>query len=320
MRRRLNLRLLPFGLFGCFLPVLALAIVWMGATVWYSVDVARRFCTGDRPWGALALAVPAALLGVAMAGAPLYFRRRPREAAEVCRLPLSDPRRWNELRDLLLQGFLAVALAGPFAGLGMSPEQFGLPQGARFVGFPAVLMLFFAAVPCTIGATILTLNLTAGALLRRVRAAGIGRTAIDGPATAPRPGEPFQISLTQGGSTVLDGLMIALTCEECFPEDPTPGRRFPERGWTCTRLVDQELLRRDQLELSRHAPFVAPIDISLPANAKASFESQQHRIRWLVRVVLQRRGRTVERSFRLVIAPPERPDDSVEYGVERIVE
>jgi hypothetical protein len=175
--------------------MLALATVWMGATVWYSVDVARRFFAGDRPWGALVLAVPAPLLGVAMAGAPLYFRWRSRGAAEVCRLPPADPPRWIELRDLLLQGFLAVALAGPFAGLGMSPEHFGLPQAARFVGFLGVVTILFSAVPCTIGGTIPALNLLVRALIRRVHEAEIGRTVIERPARSPRPGEPFRISV-----------------------------------------------------------------------------------------------------------------------------
>ena len=72
--QRLYPRIRSFGTFGCCGPMLALATVWMGATVWYSVDVVCRFFAGDRPWGALVLAVPATLLGVAMAGAPLYFR------------------------------------------------------------------------------------------------------------------------------------------------------------------------------------------------------------------------------------------------------
>jgi hypothetical protein len=142
-----------------------------------------------------------------------------------------------------------------------------------------------------------------------VREAGLGRTVIEGAAASPRPGETFQIRLTQRGSTVVDRLTIALTCDEGFPKDTTPGRRSPERQWTYTRRFDRELLRRDQLELSQRAPFVAPIDVSLPSDAKASFESQQQRIRWSLRVVLELRGRPVERSFRLMILPPERLDD-----------
>ena len=56
MWRRLDPRTVSFRTFGCCGPMLALAAAWMGATVWYSADVARRFLAGERPWGALAAA------------------------------------------------------------------------------------------------------------------------------------------------------------------------------------------------------------------------------------------------------------------------
>ena len=116
----------------------------------------------------------------------------------------------------------------------------------------------------------------------------------------PRPGDSFRIWLTQHGSPYLDGLVV--NSRATMFSRRSHARAGAVRGANGRgRALSTEKPSARWARTPGRSPFVVAIDVSLPPDAKASFESQQQQIRWLVRVVLTRRGRTVERSFRLAI-------------------
>ncbi|NLX97255.1 MAG: DUF3592 domain-containing protein [Rhodopirellula sp.] len=130
---------------------------------------------------------------------------------------------------------------------------------------------------------------------------GIGPTMVEVSDHPLRPGERYQIFLSQTGRLRVNSMEILLVCEE-----EATFRHGTDTRTETRRVFEQPLFRREGFEVHRGMPFENLCDFEIPPGAMHSFKSPHNEVNWNVLV----RGDVAnwpnyERSFPIIVYPGE---------------
>lgn len=129
---------------------------------------------------------------------------------------------------------------------------------------------------------------------------GIGRTSIELSSYPLRPGQTYEVFLSQTARVRLKLLDVALICiEEATFNQGTDVR-------TESAIVYQHrLLRQRGVETAPGAPFKARFELVVPENAMHSFKSSNNRVQWKIVVTAQAKSwPRLNRNFAVSVHPP----------------
>ncbi len=128
---------------------------------------------------------------------------------------------------------------------------------------------------------------------------GIGPTRIEISDHPLRPGQQYQILLSQMGRLTMNSLEVLLACEEAATYRQGTDTRTETR-----RVFKQQVFRREGFEIREGLPFETPCQIEVPAGAMHSFKSEHNKIAWQLVVKGDVAGwPDFERTFPVVVYP-----------------
>lgn len=146
----------------------------------------------------------------------------------------------------------------------------------------------------------------AAVLVRKmVQAMRVGPTVVEISTHPWRPAGRFEVFASQAGRLRLDVWRLALVCEEEATFSQGTNKRTESR-----RVFEQELFRRDNVDLDAAGILEHQCEIVTPAAAMHSFESAHNKIRWQLVVTGQAGPKTgFERAFLVHFHPLARVGD-----------
>lgn len=132
-----------------------------------------------------------------------------------------------------------------------------------------------------------------------IKLTGIGPTSIEVSKYPMRPGDGYQISLSQAGRVRLKLLDVTLVCEEQATFNQGTDIR------TETRVVYRDkLFRHRGIPLKPGEPFQTKFEMNIPPNSMHSFKSQNNRVQWKIVVTGQAKNwPRLRRSFPVSVHP-----------------
>ncbi len=166
--------------------------------------------------------------------------------------------------------------------------------GSAFSWFTALFMVPFVLIG------LLVIGLTIHQFLVWV---GVGETIIEISNARLRPGEPFEIWISQAGNMTMNALTATLVCEE---------RATYQQG-TNTHTATEKVIE-EELAVAQHAPVTRsrPLEVRqscrIPVGAMHSFKARSNEITWYLQVVGDiARWPDFERKFPIVVEalPPQ---------------
>ena len=127
----------------------------------------------------------------------------------------------------------------------------------------------------------------------------VGPTAVEVSVHPLRPGEPFELCVTQAGPLRLRLLRVFVVCEESVAyRQGTDTRR--ETKCVCRQILVHEA----GLKIGRDAPFEWRGVVALPEDVMHSFAAQHNQVRWKMLVHGEPAGLpSFDRDFPVVVAP-----------------
>lgn len=129
---------------------------------------------------------------------------------------------------------------------------------------------------------------------------GIGPTLIEISDHPLIPGHSYQVFVSQSGRLQLRSFSVRLVCEE----EATYRQGTDIRVQRCL-VHDQELIRREALEIHRGTPFEMQCELCVPDTAMHSFRANHNEIRWKLLVDGRlRRWAGYQRDFAVIVHPP----------------
>lgn len=130
-------------------------------------------------------------------------------------------------------------------------------------------------------------------------ATGLGPTQLEIDDHPLRPGQTYELYLSQSGHLSIDSFAIYLECEE----ESTYRQGTDTRTDRCT-VYQEQIFRRENFEIEPGTPFEANCRFTVPERSLHSFKADHNEVRWK----LVARGKTAgwpdfERSFPVVVYP-----------------
>jgi len=129
---------------------------------------------------------------------------------------------------------------------------------------------------------------------------GIGQTSIEVSGYPLRPGQSYQVSLSQAGRVRLKLLDVALVCRE----EATFNQGTDIRTEIST-VFNQRLFRQRGISVHPGEPFMTEFELAIPENAMHSFKSPNNRVQWKIVVTGQAKSwPRLRRNFTVSLHPP----------------
>jgi hypothetical protein len=127
----------------------------------------------------------------------------------------------------------------------------------------------------------------------------VGPTQIEISDHPLRPGETYQVFVSQGGRLTINSLALLLVCDEVATYRQGTDTRSDE-----SRVFSREVLRREQVELLPQASFEQQGELAIPAECMHSFKADHNEVRWRLLVRGDLAGwPPFERTFPIVVCP-----------------
>jgi len=129
---------------------------------------------------------------------------------------------------------------------------------------------------------------------------GIGPTLVEVGEHPLRPGESYQVYLSQLGRLRLKSFAFCLTCEE-----ETTYQQGTDIRTESLRVFNQVLLDEHDVKIEPAHPFEREIEIRIPESAMHSFVSPHNAVQW--KLIVHGHAESwppFDRSFPLVVYPP----------------
>ena len=135
-----------------------------------------------------------------------------------------------------------------------------------------------------------------------IKLAGVGPTSIELSNYPLKPGESYQLFLSQTGRVRLQSLELELICEE----QVTYNQGTDIRTETVIVFADR-LMRQRGVSLTAGKAFETKLDFSLPVAAMHSFTSTNNRVQWKIIVTAKaKKWPNLTRTFRILVFPKSR--------------
>jgi hypothetical protein len=201
------------------------------------------------------------------------------------RLPVVDKRGWA----------LAALLGGCLVWNAVVSALWTLAVQALRSGKPTWPLL-----PISVAFTAVGVWLIAICLRELAHATVLGRTVVEIDDHPLRPGGRYAVLVAQFGRMRLESVRVSLVCEEHV----TYQQGTNTRSETC-RVYEAPLTDCQHVLLRPEAPWEAPLQVAIPADAMHSFQAPHNELAWKLLVEATPAGMPrVVRAFPLVVYPP----------------
>ena len=129
---------------------------------------------------------------------------------------------------------------------------------------------------------------------------GIGQTSLEVSGYPLKPGQSYQVSLSQAGRVRLKLLDVSLVCQE----EVTFNQGTDIRTETSD-VYEQRLFRQRGISVRPGEPFKAQFELAIPTGAMHSFKSPNNRVQWKIVVTGQAKSwPRLKRNFTVSLHPP----------------
>jgi hypothetical protein len=202
------------------------------------------------------------------------------------RLPVVDKR----------SGALVALLLGCLVWNAVVSALWTLAVQALRTGQPTATLLAISVAFTAVGVWLIAV-----CLRELAHATVLGRTVVEIDEHPLRPGGRYAALVAQFGRMRLESVRVSLVCEEHV----TYQQGTNTRSETC-RVYETPLADCRDVLLGPQAPWEAPLEVTIPADAMHSFQAPHNELAWKLLVEATPPGMPrVVRAFPLIIYPPQ---------------
>lgn len=117
-----------------------------------------------------------------------------------------------------------------------------------------------------------------------------------------RPGEQYEVYVSQAGRLTFKRLIVSLVCDE-----EATYRQGTNSHTHTQRVVQTELYRRESFSIEHREPLAERFQFQVPPGAMHSFQSDHNGVKWKLCVSAElQKWPDFEREFALIVHPPRR--------------